>query len=32
MQKNENTISKYHKLTDQQKIDEIKNGKEEALV
>ena len=32
MQKNEFTISKYHKLTDEQIIDEIKNGNEEALV
>lgn len=32
MQKNEFTISKYHKLTDEQIIDEIKNGSEEALV
>ena len=32
MQKNEFTISKYHKLTDEQIIDEIKNGDEEALV
>ena len=32
IQKNEFTISKYHKLTDEQIIDEIKNGNEEALV
>lgn len=31
MQKNEFTISKYHKLTDEQIIDEIKKGNEEAL-
>ena len=31
MQKNEFTISKYHKLTDEQIIDEIKSGNEEPL-